>query len=209
MYGDLATLDAVKAYLTIGGKATASSDDAELSSLITSASDFIHQVSYRFFPLADYEEIRDGHGGETLLFGNSPVQAVISLIIDGFNVPASPNRIRFGYTWTPTEITLHGYWFSRRKQNVVITYTAGFAQIPPTASQACIELVATKYRERARLGVASENIVGVRAVTYKIQDMLPITQTALNAIAQTTPIIAYIKRLAPTQTDPGLLASVI
>ncbi len=77
-FGDLATLAQCQAWIV---PTPPGSDNALLAQLITSASDFITHYLNRFIPLADYEEIRDGTGGHTMVLANYPVVSVASLTI--------------------------------------------------------------------------------------------------------------------------------
>src|SRR6266550_254098 len=206
-YGDLTTFDDVKAWLQV--TAIDAGDFPLLQDLITSASDWIHNWTGRFFPIADYEEIRDGTGGRDLIFANYPVLSVASVNVDTIEIPPAPTTIAAGYLFSPTRVTLRNYRFTRANMNTVIGYTAGFARVPPAISQACVELVAQKYRERSRIGVKQETIVGVDSFTYNVQDLLPNTLTALKQQRNVTPISGSSRRLAPTQTDPGLIAGAL
>jgi hypothetical protein len=206
IYGDLTTFDAVFRWLRVTG--IPATDFEMLQDLITSASDFIHTWTNRFFPIADYEDIRDGTGTRNMVFANPPVLSVASINVDGVEIPPSPNTTAFGYVFTPTRISLRGYHFRQRPLNTVIVYTAGYAQIPPMVSQACIELVGQQYRERARIGVKQEATVGVDSATYNVDDLQPHTLTALAQIRNVVPISGS-RRLAQTQTDPTLIAAVL
>ncbi len=206
-YGDLATFDAAKRWLLVVG--FPASDDPLLADLITSASDFIHNWTNRFFPIADYEEIRDGTGTYNLVFANYPVLSVASVNVDTIEIPPAPTTLAFGYLFSPTRLSLRGYHFRQRPLNTVIRYTAGFAQIPPMVSQACVELVAMQYRERARIGVKQEATVGVDSATYNVDDLQPHTLTALKQVRCVAPVSGFSHRLAATQTDPTLIAAVL
>ena len=97
--------------------------------------------------MADYLEVRDGTGGQRLQFACFPVSAVLSLAIDGIAIPPAPppspsTGLTAGYVFSPTQLAVRGYFFTRRAQNVVFTYTAGYPATPPEIAQACIELVA-------------------------------------------------------------------
>src|SRR5579884_4022993 len=115
-YGDLTTLDDVKAWLQTGQDAFPDTDDALLARLIAAASQFIQSWIGRQVALADWQEVRDGSGGQRLAVANFPVTAVLSLTIDGLAIPAAPADGGFGpgYVFTPTEIALRGYVFTRR-----------------------------------------------------------------------------------------------
>jgi len=204
-YGDLASVVDVQSYLNL----FAGTDDAVFSRLITAASEFIHRFLNRSIPIADYEEIRNGTGGLTLALANFPVQSISALTIDTRPIPASVDGLQLGYLFDPTSITLRGWRFFRGMQNVVIRYTAGYPQIPADITQACVELVALRYRERTRIGVAQENIVGVQSDTWHIFDLLPATHLALQQFHSVVPISTFSRRLAPTQTDPTLVASAL
>ncbi len=207
-YGDLTTFESLRQWLDIS-VAIPTSDFTMLEGMITSASDWIHNWMNRFFPLADYEEIRDGQGGFSMKTANYPVISVLSLFIDDREIPHAASVRAIGYRFNDTSVVLRGWHFTRDLQNVVIQYRAGFARIPPSASQACNELVAKQYRERARIGVKQETIVGVDSYTYNVTDLLPDTRSALLVLRNVVPISSSSRRLAPTQTDPALLAAAL
>src|SRR5579863_7059613 len=144
-FGDLTTLADVKAWLQTGQTSFPATDDVLLSRLITAASQFIQTWLGRQIASSDWQEVRDGSGGQRLTFANFPVTAVLSLSIDGIAIAAAPTDGGFdaGYVFTPTELALRCYVFTRRAQNVIFTYTAGYAATPPDVAQACIELCAS------------------------------------------------------------------
>jgi hypothetical protein len=210
-YGDLTTLDDVKAWLKTGQGAFPAADDALLTRLITAASRFIESWLGRQIALADWQEVRDGTGGQRLAFANFPVTTVLSLSIDGLAIPpADPDGgCSAGYVFTPTELALRGYVFTRRAQNVVITYTAGYAATPPDIAQACIELVCQRYKERARIGEVSRAIAGSETVTYAQQDMSDNVRLVLSQYRAVAPVSGFARRLAGSATDPALVAAVL
>ena len=133
-YGDLTTLGDVKAWLQTGQSAFPPTDDALLTRLITAASQYIQTWLNRQIAQCDYMEVRDGTGGERLQFACFPVSAVLSLTIDGLAIPPAPppapsTGLIAGYVFSPTQLALRGYHFTRRAQNVVVTYTAGYPTI--------------------------------------------------------------------------------
>jgi hypothetical protein len=152
-YGDLTTLADVKTWLQTSQSAFPPTDDALLTRLIIAASQYIQTWLNRQIAQCDYIEVRDGTGGQRLQFARFPVCAVQSLTIDGIAIPPAPppvpsTGLSAGYVFSPTQLAIRGYYFTRRVQNVVITYSAGYAATPPDIAQACIELVALRYRER-------------------------------------------------------------
>src|SRR4051812_8078465 len=209
-FGDLTTLGEVKAWLQTGQAAFPNTDDALLARLITAASQFIQKWLNRNIASADWCEVRNGTGGQLLTFGNFPVTAVLSLSIDGLAIPPAPNDGRYGagYVFSPTELALRGYVFTRRPQNVAITYTAGYPAIPPDIAQACVDLVCLRYRERTHIGEMSRATGGSETVTYSQRDMSEHVKLLLSQYRLVTPVSTF-RQAAPTATDPELTAAAL
>jgi hypothetical protein len=210
-FGDLTTLDDVKAWLQTGQDPYPSTDDALLARLITGASQFVQSWLQRQIAPSDWQEVRDGTGGQRLAFANFPVTAVLSLSIDGLEIPASPSDGGYGagYVFSPTELALRGYVFTRRAQNVIVSYTAGFAATPLDIAQACIELVSLRYRERAHISEVSSALGGGETVTYSQQDMTDDVKLLLAQYRARAPVSGFARRLAATATDPALVAAAL
>jgi hypothetical protein len=206
-FGDLTTLADVKAWLQTGQDSFPGTDDVLLARLITAASQFIQIWLNRQIASADWRELRDGNGGQRLAFANFPVSAVLSLSIDGLAIPASPPDGGFGagYVFSPTELALRGYVFTRRAQNVVVTYTSGYPVTPPDIAQAAIELVCQRYRERTRIGEVSRALGGGETVTYSQLDMGEDVRLLLSQYRALVPVLGFARRLASTPTDPLLV----
>jgi hypothetical protein len=210
-FGDLTTLGDVKAWLQTGQDAFPNTDDVLLTRLITAASQFIQSWLNRQIAVGDWLETRDGTGGQRLAFANIPVAAVLSLSIDGLTIPPAPmdGSVAAGYVFSPTELALRGYVFTRRAQNVFVTYTAGYPVTPPDIAQACIELVAQRYSERTRIGEVSRAISGSETVSYSQQDMSDDVKLLLAQYRAPAPISGFARRLAPTATDPALVSAAL
>src|SRR5439155_5656588 len=136
-----------------------------------------------------------------MVLANSPVSAILSLSIDGLSIPPAPSDGGFaaGYSFTPTELALRGYVFTRRPQNVIVTYTAGYATTPPDIAQAAIELVSQRYRERSRIGEVSKALGGGETVSFSQKDMSEDVKTALLPYRVAAPS-GLARQLAPTMT---------
>lgn len=210
-FGDLTTLGDVKAWLQTGQNPFPATDDALLTNLVTAASGFIQTWLGRPIAVADWVEVRDGNGGQRLPFANNPVWAVLSLTIDGLHIPPVPEGNCFapGYVFSPTEMVVRGYVFTRRAQNVVVTYTAGYSATPPELAQACIELVCQRYRERTRTGEVSKALGGGETVTYSQKDMSDDIKTILSRYQAVVPVSGFVRQLAGTATDPATLAAAL
>ncbi len=213
-FGDLTNLADVKAWLQTGQNPFPATDDALIQRLITAASQFIQSWLKRQVVSADWFEVRDGTGGQLMVLANSPVTAVLSLAIDGLAIPPAPTPggvgggFDAGYTFTPTELALRGYVFTRRPQNVIVTYTAGYPTTPPDIAQAAIELVCQRYRERSRIGEVSKALGGGETVTFSQKDISEDVKTTLLPYRVAAPA-GLARRLAPTMTDTALLTAAL
>jgi len=210
-FGDLTNLADVKAWLQTGTAPFPATDDALLARLITAASGFIQTWLHRPIPSADWLEVRDGTGGQRLVLANVPVTAVLSLTIDGLPIPPAPPDGGFGpgYTVTATELALRGFVFTRRPQNVIVTYTAGYESVPPDIAQACIELVCQRYKERSRIGEVAKSRGASETVTLSQKDISDDVKTILAQYRATAPVSPFTRMLAPSATDPALLAAAL
>lgn len=207
-FGDLTTLADVKTWLQTAPGQFPSSEDALLTRLITAASQFIQTRLGRWIAPVDYLEVRDGTGGTRLQFGMFPVLAVLSLTIDDQPILPAPDTTTAGYGFTQTQLIVRGTCFTRRKQNVIVTYTAGYPAVPADIAQACIELVALRYRERTRIGEVSKHLGG-ETVSYLQKDMTPAVASVLEQYRMVAPIGGDGPGLAPTQTDAALAAAAL
>lgn len=182
--GDLTTLDNVKAWFA--PPLTTTADDALLARLVTAASAFIQTWLGRTIAATSYSETRNGFGGTRLFLRHRPVVSVASLTIDGIDVPPAAGPGQPGYLFDDGSLYLAGYAFSRGGQNVTVAYTAGYAATPPEIEQACIELVALRYKERDRIGQVSKNLAG-EVVAFTQKDMPADVQTLLDQYRAVVP----------------------
>jgi hypothetical protein len=138
---DLASLADVKTWLS-GSSGIGTSDDALLARLITDVSGaiaaYLGRPSVTPRPYADH---LDGDGKARLFLRRYPVLQVTSLIIDNHPVaasapPAAGAHCANGFlleTWDglppgrPQALDLFGAAFRKGRQNVVVSYTAGYA----------------------------------------------------------------------------------
>jgi hypothetical protein len=209
VYGDLTTLADVKAWLQTGQSAFPITDDALLTRLIGAASRFIESWLNRRILQSDYMEVRDGTGGNRLQFASFPVTAVISLTIDDVVVPPSPSTRTAGYVFSPTQLVVRGYRFTQRPQNVVVVYTAGYATVPPEIAQACIELVALRYRDRTRIGEVSRALGSGATAAYSQKDLSEPVKAILQQYRAVAPVTFYPPSPAPIATDAATIAGAL
>ena len=200
-FGDLTTLADVRAWLQTGQGAFPVADDALLTRLVTASSQYIQSWLNRQIAMTDYLEVRDGNGGQTLQFACFPVTAVLSLTIDGQSVPCATSSLAAGYSFSPTQLSVRGYRFNRGQQNVIVNYSSGYVNIPADIAQACIELVALRYRERTRIGEVSRSLGGAETVTYSQKDLSDPIKTLLQQYRAVAPVAGV--RLVTVQTTGG------
>lgn len=155
--GDLTSVAAVKAYL---GE-TGTSLDVILASLVSATSKrFLEEIG-REIESASRTETFSGDGGSILMPTHYPITAVGSLTVDGDAVPARATVDDDGYVIADAiKIELVGYEFTHGVQNVVLTYTAGYATIPTDVAQAVNEWVAWTHETRKRTGLQSQSMEG-------------------------------------------------
>ncbi len=179
----LADLSDLEAWL---GLSSGNTDEALLTRLLGAASDFVETWCSRTFAVTAYTDIRDGTGLGRMTMINRPVVAVTALAIDGSAIPAAGTINGSGWFLNKDSVQLFGYAFNRGQANVAISYTAGFATIPPAVAQATIELAAMRYQERGRIGLSSVAAAG-ETTSYVIKDMPPSVATLLNQYRQVVP----------------------
>jgi hypothetical protein len=173
--------------------------------LITAASQLIQTWLNRPIALQEWIETRDGLGNAfgpsdtRYQFAAFPVSAVSRVVVDGVGIPAIPPEqpdtaavstfgSQAGYLFTPTQLVIRGYSVPRKAGCVTLQYTAGYAVTPPDLAQACIELVALRYRERSRIGEVSRAIGNGQTVSYSQKDMSDSIKTLLQQYRRVAPI---------------------
>jgi len=173
---DLASVEQVKGYLGINSNA----DDPVLERLVTSASGYIQHWLNRDLGQEAYTDTVNGNDSDTMLFRNWPVTAVTAVSINGQAIPASTSSFAPGYINDSQAVYLRGHRFTRGRLNVVITYTAGYtdANLPAEITQACIEMIALRYREKDRIGLSSKGLAGEQ-INFSGKDMADSTRHIL------------------------------
>ena len=163
-----------------------STDDILISRLITSCSDFIESWLNRTFAISNYNDFRNGSGSNRMMFSNYPVIGVSSVMINGVNIPASDGN-SYGYRNDSNKVWLVGSKFPIGTGNIQLSYEAGFMFTPPAIEQVCIELVATKYFMKDRIGVSSKHI-GAEHVVFSSKDLREDARSILANYTKVIPI---------------------
>lgn len=182
---ELANVEQVKNYLGI----TNVTDDALLTRLTKAASGFIQTWLNRDLGQQTYTEKRNGTGGDTMLFANYPVTDVASVTINGQAIPQSPSELQRGYVNDDNALYLRNATFERGRLNVTLVYTAGYPEdeVPAELTQACVELVAHRYREKDRIGLVSKGLSG-ETIAFSQKDMPSDVRTVLGNYKKVAPL---------------------
>ena len=134
--GDLTSVATIKSWLNV----STANDDAVISRLVSAVSQYIQSWLNRTFLVQTQTEVRNGTGTKIMVFGDYPVVAVQSVVIDGVAIPASSDGVSAGYTWDARTLYLIGYNFRMANSNVRIAYTYGYqknkeAAVVPAGAQ--------------------------------------------------------------------------
>lgn len=180
---DLTTLANAKQWLNL----SVTTDDALLARLITSASTFIENWLNQPILSATYTDTFNGKANTKRAAIGYPITAVQSVTIDGQVIPAATSATTPGFLFSKELIHLRGYQFTNGVQNCTITYTAGAFTIPNDVEQACIELVALRYKSRDRIGIDSRGMAG-ETTTYSSVDMSDSVRSSLRNYVRQIPV---------------------
>jgi len=167
---DLVTLAQVKRY--IGGPALAGTTfDALLAALITGASAAIQNYLNRDLASIRRAETYDGTGSDTLTTHDYPVSQIHAVMVNGREIPQALKWGQCGWVQLKHGVAALGAEkFSKGLQNVVIDYTAGYSVIPDEIQLACIKLVASEFKRRDVINVASKGLAG-ESISYNADDV--------------------------------------
>lgn len=183
MANELTTLANVKQWLGV----TTSTDDSLLTRMVTAYSNQVQTWMNRKIASQSYSEMRNGVGGNRLMFADYPVTAVASVLIDGVAIPATSDFVTPGYRFTDQQIILQGYLFTRGYGNVALTYTAGYSATPPELEEAVIQIIAQRYKEKDRIGLKSKALAG-ESISFDVRAFSSTVQATLNNYKKVIPL---------------------
>ena len=183
-FTDLAT---VKSWL--GLPAAAGPNDDLISALITAVSAFLCDYLNSAVLSASYVETYDGPGGHHLMLRQAPITAVQSVAFHGqiLTAAADPVAGTPGILFDGRRLSLLAYRFPHRAP-VVVSYTAGYAVLPPAIGQAALELAGEAFRRRDHIGQSSKSLGGQETVAFSPADMNATIKTLLAPYRAVAPI---------------------
>lgn len=180
---DLTTLAAVKAF----GAITSSDLDPLLSALISRASAAVENFLQGSVLSATYTETRHGTGGQAMLLAEYPVTAATSVVVNGQTIPRASAFGQIGWWLADRTVLLVGYSFARGRNNVQVTYTAGYAAVPGDIEQAVIETVILTLKRRDHIDVSSKALAG-ETISFITADLTPSAKAVLNSYRRVAPL---------------------
>lgn len=181
----LATIDQLKEYV---GNIADDKDDALLTRLVNAASNVITSYCGRSFESTTYtSEMYDGTGTSVLTLKNFPIISLASVLESGSSLttgtdPATGVDVII-YADTGQLVRPYYRWLEWRAWYSV-TYTAGYATVPASIVQACLDIAALMLREKEHVGLAQKTS-GTQTVTY-VRTLPQQIQRALDAYTDPT-----------------------
>lgn len=128
-------------------------NDANLQFAVSAISQLMADWCNRVFTATDLVEVYDGPGGTRMITRNYPIISIASLSVNGLAQVVSPGFGKIGYTSDGNRIIdLTGTCFDRGRQNVALSYRAGYATIPMDLQLACLNWVKDQILSRDRDG---------------------------------------------------------
>lgn len=123
----LTTLTAVKTFLVI----PSANMDSLITALIARESEYVQRWTARTFPAVTVAARRmNGTGGTRMALPEQPIVSIEALLLNGVEIPASPDGLAFGYVFDESTVYLvGGARFPTAPQSVVCSWTAGYQAI--------------------------------------------------------------------------------
>jgi hypothetical protein len=194
---DLTVLANLKQYLFPSG-APPSANDALLQRMISSASAAIQTwlgydpANGSMLAATTYTEspnaVFDGSGWPNewlypIPVRYPPIQSVASVTLDSIVVPSGGDAVSkpgwFFDTEHPIMVYVAGYRPQfRGKKDVTVVYSGGYTAVPWDVEEACIEMIALRFKETGRIGERSKSMAG-ETISYIVSALPPAAQAAL------------------------------
>ena len=170
---------------------TTTTDDALMQRLIDAASAFIESWLNRKILQATYNEIYDGTGTDTLTTQTYPITSLLSCSFSGTaqKILSAGDFSSAAIDFTDSQLYGQFLTFPLGRQNISISYVAGYVTVPLDVEQACIELCSFRYKNlrNDRLGLTSKGLAG-ESTSFFVGDMLPTTKAILNQYRNVVPV---------------------
>jgi hypothetical protein len=155
-----------------------------------------------------FTENYNGNGSAQMFLRQRPIQSVASLTINGNSIPQSTSLNMQGWRIADDGKSLYlisggggannffntvtwGAWgcgltFTKGIQNIQITYTAGYSQVPFDVELECRKMVALNWKKSNWIGQKSQAMAqGAGTIAYGDWDIDPITEKVMAAYTPT------------------------
>lgn len=164
MDGDLCKLDgdgSLKRWLSL----TSTSADPEIARLISAVSAWIKDEVEDPILVDTVTEVHDGNGSDELWTRRGPIREVIGVEVDGRQIAAASSPTAFGFVNDEDRVLLRGARFTVGLQNVIVTATVGYDEVPLQIEQTCINLCTLLWKRREHVDISSITI-GPQTTSY-------------------------------------------
>lgn len=175
--GNLTTLDNVKNYLRIKTE----NDDELLKRMISSCSKLIESWLNRTITAENYNEVFSGNEGVYHFCKNRPIISVGNVFINGHEL--SPSE----FCADEECVYLNNNLFPHGIKNILVNYNAGYETVPEDIEQACIEMIAIKYKQIETIHQSSKSIGG-ETTSFIVKDMPDFVKVVLQQYKQVATI---------------------
>ena len=125
-----------------------------LSSIVSTSKSIIDTFCKQSFTATEITEKYDGDGHTTLFLNHSPIQSVIEILLEGEDITADCLVYR--------SYVEYSSGFTKGKQNIQITYTYGYSEIPQiikdVSFEICKRLLYRFKAEKTAQGMITEKL---------------------------------------------------
>lgn len=194
MDSELTTVAAVKQALGV----TNTGDDPLLARLVAGASAAVQTYCGRAFVLQSLTETYNGNGKAVMALRQTPIVSVSSVTVDGVTIPPRPAPTQAGFSFDEMLVYLEGgafstaynvpgwsgYVFSVGRQNIVVSYQAGFAAIPWDLEEAVMWIVGYRYKRRHHLDTSAMALPAGGGTTSYLRDLPADVKATLDLYAR-------------------------
>lgn len=162
-------------------------DDGLIARLILAATEWIENYTSRHFLADNYTERRNGTGGQLFMLANRPVLSVSAVQIGSPNMAALSLVLNRDYFITESGLQRPCGWV-RGLSNVYVAYRAGYEVLPWEINDACIQIVAWRYKEGRRIAEQTKSIGGNETISYQTIPVPNAVKKSLDQWTNTVPL---------------------
>lgn len=184
----LTTLANLKTFMGIKAGDVNADRDAALAMLITQCSMQVENYVQRPLDSVQRTEYYDGTSSDQLITSQYPVTAISLVEVNGSAVVAAATPMQAGW-WLDNHgvILTGGLRFTRGRRNVKVTYTAGYATVPPDLELVAQKMITNTYKGRDWIGYSSKTLA-TENIQFKDEFDKPAQKSVLNNYRKVVPL---------------------